>query len=234
MRKTIAILLAGGVGSRLGSALPKQFLTIAGKSVLEHSIDAFHDSPAIDEIAIVVHPDHRHRVETLLRAQARPKVRRVIDGGRERHESTLAALRAYEGAALRLLFHDAARPAVSRRLIETVCRALDQHEAVNVVLPVTDTIIGIDEHRRMADTPDRRRLCRVQTPQGFRSEVIAEAYRHALADPNFRSTDDCGVVFRYRQSTDIALIEGEERNLKLTHPEDLILLEHHLSHPAKT
>lgn len=130
-----------------------------------------------------------------------------------------------------ILIHDAVRPGVSRSLIGRVCAALRSHAVANVVLPVVDTLIEVDADGRMRRVPDRALLRRVQTPQGFHAPVLFEAYRRALSDPNFRATDDCSVVFRYCPEIDIALVPGEERNLKLTYPKDLTVLAHYLTQP---
>lgn len=316
MPHTIALILAGGTGSRFGSARPKQFTLVAGRTVLEHSIAAFEQSEEIDEIGIVVHPKHLDEVRDLLRQQPHPKVTQVVAGGKERQDSTLNGLRAFlredgrlkssaereeqsttsppnsavcapaglssgkspqatekspllsaenselsaetpqlsvdnpqsatanskhsadnpplstdNHPAVRILIHDAVRPGVSRSLIGLVCAALRSHAVANVVLPVVDTLIEVDADGQMRRVPDRALLRRVQTPQGFHAPVLFEAYRRALADPNFRATDDCSVVFRYCPEIDIALVPGEERNLKLTYPEDLTVLAHYLTQP---
>ena len=294
MPHTIALILAGGTGSRFGSVRPKQFTLVAGRTVLEHSIVAFEQSEDIDEIGIVAHPDHLDEVRDLLRQQPHPKVTQVVAGGKERQDSTLNGLRAFlredgtlksqtnrgekdaissqnsavcapagrpsekspqatekspqfsaengelfaetplvfpHNAEVRILIHDAVRPALSVSLIGRVCAALRSHAVANVVLPVVDTLIEIDADGRMRGVPDRALLRRVQTPQGFHAPVLFEAYRRALADPDFRATDDCSVVFRYCPEIDIALVPGEERNLKLTYPEDLTVLAHYLTQP---
>ena len=294
MPHTIALILAGGTGSRFGSARPKQFTLVAGRTVLEHSIAAFEQSEEIDEIGIVAHPDHLDQVRDLLRQQPHPKVTQVVAGGKERQDSTLNGLRAFlredgtlknpaaagekdaissqnsairapagqpsgkspqatekspqlsaengelftetplvfsHNAEVRILIHDAVRPALSVSLIGRVCAALRSHAVANVVLPVVDTLIEVDADGRMRRLPDRALLRRVQTPQGFHAPVLFEAYRRALADPDFRATDDCSVVFRYCPEIDIALVPGEERNLKLTYPEDLTVLAHYLTQP---
>ena len=132
---------------------------------------------------------------------------------------------------MRILIHDAVRPGVSGSLIGRVCAALRSHAVANVVLPVVDTLIEVDADGQMHRVPNRALLRRVQTPQGFHAPVLFEAYRRALAAPDFRATDDCSVVFRYCPEIDIALVPGEERNLKLTYPEDLTVLAHYLTQP---
>lgn len=229
MRKNIAILLAGGVGARFGAERPKQLLHVAGQTVLEHSLWAFQTAASIDEVSIVAHADYLDEMERLLRQPRFDKLRHIVAGGRERYASTQAALRLYEGQEVNLLLHDAVRPGVSQRLIEAVCAALQTAEAVNVALPVVDTIIEVDEAGGLLRVPRRERLLRVQTPQGFRRELLARAYDHALRDPDFQPTDDCSVIHRYLPHVPIALVEGEEANRKLTHPEDLHAIEHILA-----
>ena len=225
--QNIAIVLAGGVGSRLGMSTPKQFFKVAGKMVIEHTVDAFQRNSHISEIAIVSNPAYCTDVEEiLLRNPHWTKVRRILKGGKERYDSSLSAIRAYEnmGEEVNLVFHDAVRPLVSQRIIDDVCRGLNEWEAIDVTLPAVDTIIE-HEDGCISHIPDRRRLQRGQTPQAFRLSVIREAYRRALDDPEFRVTDDCGVVVKYMPEVPVHLVRGEESNMKLTYPEDTYLLD---------
>lgn len=230
-RKNIAVILAGGSGQRFGAEKPKQFLTLAGRTVIEYSVEAFERCADIDEIAIVMHADFLHQMRELIDKNGWRKVRKLIKGGTERHLSTLAALNAYEGAGnMNLIFHDAARPAVSQRIIHDVAMALQTHPAVAVAVPATDTLFEVNEDgNRISRIPDRSRFRCAQTPQAFRIDVIREAYRKAQQDPHFASTDDCGVLFRYCPEVPIFLIRGEISNMKLTYPEDLHLIETYLS-----
>ena len=234
MSKTlqVAILLAGGSGQRFGADRPKQFVRIGERTVLEHSLAAFEQSPHIDAILIVSHPQHLDEVRELLPSSQHPKLRAVVAGGAERQDSTLNALRALTQITdspleqIRILIHDAVRPAVSQSIIARVCTALHTHQAVNLVVPVTDTLLEVNDNGTTATMPSRARFRRVQTPQGFHVATLQHAYDVALTDPNFQATDDCGVVFRYLPEVEIALVEGEQRNIKLTYPEDLHVLHH--------
>lgn len=236
----IAVILAGGSGTRMGLGRPKQFLMMAGRTILEHSVSAFVDNASIDHVVIVSNVDFTADVEAIVaqhhRAGEWAKVRGVIGGGRERSDSSVNALRYIEdrlftelgeeqaATGVNVLFHDAVRPLVDQRIIDDVCTALGESEAVNVTLPVVDTIVRV-EADRIAGVVDRSTLQRVQTPQGFRLGTIAEAYRRALADADFRATDDCGVVMRYVPEVPIAVVRGSENNLKLTYRDDIPLFE---------
>ncbi len=234
MSKTpqVAILLAGGSGQRFGADRPKQFVRIGERTVLEHSLAAFEQSSHIDAVVVVSHPQHLDEVRQLLPPSQHPKLLAVVAGGAERQDSTLNALRALAQIThspleqLRILIHDAVRPAVSQNIIERVCTALHTHQAANLVVPVIDTLLEINDNGTTAAMPSRARFRRVQTPQGFHAATLQHAYDVALTDPNFQATDDCGVVFRYLPEVEIALVEGEQRNIKLTYPEDLHVLHH--------
>ncbi|MDR0939314.1 MAG: bifunctional cytidylyltransferase/SDR family oxidoreductase [Mediterranea sp.] len=224
MRKNIAIILAGGVGSRLDLSTPKQFFKVAGKMVVEHTVDAFERNPHIDEIAIVSNPFYIADFETIVIKNGWTKVKRILKGGRERYDSSLSAIKAYEGEEVNLIFHDAVRPLVSQRILNDVTKALAKYDAVDVAMPATDTIIEVNGDY-IYQIPDRSRLKRGQTPQAFRQEVIAKAYGIALQDPSFKVTDDCGVVAKYLPDVPVYVVEGEESNMKLTYKEDTYLLD---------
>ena len=171
----IAIILAGGSGSRLGGDRPKQLLPLSdGRSILEHSVDAFERASCIDEIAIVMHPDWINEAEGLCQANGWTKVKKVLAGGKERWESSWKAIEAFNGERL-----------------------------------VVDSI------------PPRECFMRAQTPQAFRIEVVEEAYQRALSAGLIEATDDCGIVKRWMPEQPIYIVEGEEKNKKITYKEDL-------------
>ncbi|MBP5496445.1 MAG: 2-C-methyl-D-erythritol 4-phosphate cytidylyltransferase [Bacteroidales bacterium] len=226
-QQNIAVILAGGSGQRFGSALPKQFLPLAGKTVIEYSVGAFEKCDAIDEIAVVMHPDYLPQMQAIIDRNGWQKVRKLLPGGAERYLSTLAALNAYEGRSdLNLIFHDAARPAVSQRIINETVTALQTHPAVAVAIPATDTVFEVtDDGNFITAIPARKRLRCAQTPQAFHIDIIREAYRKALKDKDFTSTDDCGVLLRYCPEVPIFIVPGDVSNMKLTYPSDTTLLE---------
>ena len=236
----IAVILAGGIGARVGGNTPKQLLPLAdGRSVLEHAVDTFEQSPHIHEVCIVMHPDYIAHAERMLLANAWQKVRYIIPGGKERWESSVNAIRLLGDKAIRreakgeevnLLLHDAARPFVSQDIIARVCEALQEHEAVVVAIPSTDTVYEMVDDN-VARIPQRSTIMRAQTPQAFRLELIAEAYTKALsvdslsaaacAAAHLPATDDCGVVFNHMPDVKIHIVPGEEQNRKITFKEDI-------------
>ena len=238
--RNIAVILAGGIGARVGGNTPKQLLPLAdGRSVLEYAVCAFEQSPHIDEICIVMHPDYIAYAEQMLLANAWQKVHHIIPGGKERWESSVNAIRQLGDKAIRreangeevnLLLHDAARPFVSQEIIARVCGALEQHEAVAVAIPSTDTVYEMVDGK-VARIPQRSTIMRAQTPQAFRLELIAEAYAKALGVDNLNAevcavcslpaTDDCGIVHKHMPEVPIYIVEGEEQNKKITFKEDI-------------
>ncbi|MDR2868410.1 MAG: 2-C-methyl-D-erythritol 4-phosphate cytidylyltransferase, partial [Bacteroidales bacterium] len=206
----VAIILAGGSGNRFGKIRPKQFVKVAGKTILEHSVAVFEAHLAIDEIAVVIHQSFVSEMEAMVLSNGWKKVKKILIGGKERYESSLVAIEAYgEYPDSRLLFHDAVRPLVSRRIIDEVVAALSKYNAVNVAIPTTDTIIQVDDSGTfVASTLNRHALRRVQTPQGFRQATIATAYKNGLTDDNFSPTDDCGVVLKYLPTEPIFIVCG--------------------------
>lgn len=234
--RNIAIILAGGVGKRMGLPTPKQFVVHDGRELIEYPIETFNSHPDIDEVAVVVHPDWRSHMQDIVSRNHWDKLIKIIDGGSERYMSSLNAIMAYidEADDTNLLLHDAARPFVTPAIVDRVVAALQSNEAVGVAVPSTDTVwevhpdmsadmtgmqMGIP--RLVARIPERRLMWRAQTPQAFRLPLIRDAYQRALQDPQFAATDDCGVVRRYMSGVKIAVVEGEEQNRKITFVEDL-------------
>lgn len=221
-RKNIAVILAGGKGERFDSTLPKQFAKVAGKTVIEHTIDIFEKHEKIDEITIVMNKDFINKMEEIILKNNWTKLKKVLQGGKERYDSSLAAIKAYDGGFVNLIFHDAVRPLLERRIISEVIESLNIYDAVDVAIPATDTIIKVNTNNMSIENiPQRKQMYQGQTPQGFKSEVIKKAYEIALQDPNFVTTDDCGVVKKYMPEKTVFVVNGSPKNIKLTRIEDL-------------
>ncbi len=223
--KNIAIILAGGSGSRIGGDIPKQFQKVAGRKIIEHTIDVFENNEQIDEIAIVSREDYIPEVEQMVVNNHYVKVKKILQGGKERYHSSLSAIEAYTDDNDNLLFHDAVRPLVNDRIIADCIKALERYEAVDVAVKTTDTVVQVDENNCISNIPPRAQLRNGQTPQCFKRGVIKRAYDIALADPGFQTTDDCGVVRRYLPDVPVFVVDGEVFNMKVTYVEDLFLLD---------
>ena len=221
----IAIILAGGSGTRMGNDTPKQFLRVAGKQVIEHTIDVFEKCALIDEICIVSKADFVNEVESIVVRNQYRKVRKVLQGGKERYNSSLAAINAYADDEANMLFHDAVRPLVNDRIIADCIEALKHYNAVDVAAKTTDTIISVNDNECIDFIPNRAMLRNGQTPQCFKRGTIRRAYELALADPDFTTTDDCGTVRKYLPDEPIFVVDGDNSNMKLTYVEDLFLLD---------
>lgn len=228
--QNIAVILAGGSGKRAGGDMPKQFFKIAGKTILEYSLKKFEDNSRINEIVVVGNPAYLENIRQIVQKRNLPKVKHILPGGEERYHSVLAALEVYKNTPCNVLIHDAVRPMVSGRIIDEVIQNLQDCNAVNVAIPATDTIIEVDPAGGyITGIPDRSRLYQVQTPQGFNTRILYNAYSQALNDPSFTTTDDCSVIRKYAPQEKIKIVKGENTNIKLTYPEDLFLLEHLLN-----
>jgi 2-C-methyl-D-erythritol 4-phosphate cytidylyltransferase len=232
--RMVAVVLAGGSGQRFGAGVPKQLLELDGQTLLAHCVAAFDAAPGVDEVLVVMPPGRTADAEKLRADGAYPKLTAVIEGGTSRPGSTRAAISAISarrGAAAAggdrdadwgVLFHDAARPLVDQRIIADCVAALERVDALGVAVPTADTIVVVADGV-MTQIPRRDSLLRCQTPQGFRLSVIARAHELALADPDYEPTDDCGVVLRYLPDVPVHVVQGSERNLKITYPRDLAI-----------
>ncbi|WP_332763868.1 bifunctional cytidylyltransferase/SDR family oxidoreductase [Phenylobacterium sp.] len=237
MPKFVAVILASGRGERSGFSRPKQLQKLGGRPLVAHPLERFQSHPDIDEIAVVTNDLCIDEIEALVSRERLTKVKKILLGGEERYESSLSAIRAYEteaqSADIRLLFHDAVRPLIAHSTISDVIAALSHYGAVDTAVSAADTVIFADPVTgTISDIPDRRLVRLGQTPQGFHYEVIRDAYDKALLDPNFRTTDDCGVVLKYSPDEKIYVVEGSLTNLKLTYADDLLVIDKFLQNGA--
>jgi 2-C-methyl-D-erythritol 4-phosphate cytidylyltransferase len=218
----VGVVLAGGVGTRVGLAIPKQLLKIAGKPIIEHTLAAFEATSEIDEVIVLMTPGYVDDINAIVSARGFRKVSAVLEGGLTRNDTTKLALDQLGTEECNVLFHDAVRPLVTGRIVRECVNALRNFDAVDVAIPSADTIIVVDGDV-ISDIPDRSRLRRGQTPQGFKLSTIRKAYELAWQDPDFAATDDCSVVLRYLPDVAIHVVEGSEHNMKVTDPVDLFI-----------
>lgn len=210
------VILAAGRGVRFAAPGNKAFVELSGKPLLHWSAAAFVASGVVQELVVVARPGELGRAEEIISGMELPF--RVVPGGERRQDSSLAGIRAAQGDYV--LVHDAARPLVSPKLIRRVLEAAREHGAAVPVVPVRDTLRYVDGGLLTGQLVERAGLCVVQTPQGFRRDLILRA----LEDANSKGlplTDDATalVVAGGR----VAAVPGDIRNIKITYPEDLTL-----------
>jgi 2-C-methyl-D-erythritol 4-phosphate cytidylyltransferase / 2-C-methyl-D-erythritol 2,4-cyclodiphosphate synthase len=218
--KAAAIVVAAGGGTRMGGDVPKQFLLLAGQTILDRAVAALAACPRIEGIVLALPPFAPDAVKAACRAAG--KVIGVVDGGDERQDSVRNALAAVPAEAEVVLVHDAARPFVSPDLVERCVDRAAEHGAVVPIVPVRDTVKEWDGNRGTLVTRDRSVLFRAQTPQAFRAGILREAYERAAAERR-TGTDDAALV--EAAGFPVVPIPGDEWNIKITVPEDLRMAE---------
>jgi len=222
--RNVAVVLAGGTGTRVGLNIPKQLIKIAGKPIIEHTIAAMQASPVVDEILVMMAPGYLDEVRAIVRGGDYDKVSQILEGAGTRNDTTRAALAALGDTECNVLLHDAVRPLVSQTILAANVEALKTYEAVDTAIVSADTVIEVDDGTgTIADVLPRHRLRRGQTPQSFRLSTIRAAYEKASQDAGFTATDDCTVVLRYLPEVPIAVVPGHERNMKVTEPIDVYI-----------
>ena len=161
--RNVAVVLAGGVGSRVGLSIPKQLIKIAGRPIIEHTIDVLNASPLIDEVIVMMTPGHLDPVRAIVANGGYDKVTRILEGADTRNGTTERALQALGDEECNVLFHDAVRPLLSQRIIEDCVAALETYEAVDTAIPSADTIIAVTDARR-SRTSSSARSCDAARP----------------------------------------------------------------------
>lgn len=233
-----AVVLAAGSGSRMNGNIAKQYLPLEGRPLIYYALRAFEQS-AVARIVLVVAEGHEaYCRKEIVERFGFTRVCAVVAGGRERYFSVQAGLRALCGVDY-VLIHDGARPFVDQAMITRTMEAVQREQAVVVGMPVKDTIKVVDGHRRAVQTPDRRTLWQMQTPQAFSYQLIRDAYDAVLAGlapesgaqaacgsmsvdgSNACSLTDDAQVLELAYGKKCRLIEGSYRNIKVTTPEDL-------------
>ncbi len=223
MKKNLAIVLAGGTGSRTGESLPKQFLLLREKPILLHTLEKFELHGDIDDIILVTHGNYIKQTKQILEGKGFTKLVGIMEGGEARQDSSrMGVIAADPNEYENILIHDGARPFLSKKIIDEVLVALKDHSAVTVAVETTDTILVLDEKNYIGDVPDRKTLRRVQTPQGFKLQLIREAHQKAIQENIFNSSDDCLLVSRMKLAP-VYVVDGSPLNIKITYPMDLML-----------
>ena len=232
----IAIIVAAGRGSRAGEGLPKQYRSVAGRSLLARALEPVLDHPRIDAVICAIHPDDRDLyAEAIGLMRTDPRLLAPIDGGATRQDSVRAALRAVgeRGFAPRLcLIHDGARIFADAPLFDRAIAAADAHGAAVPGVAVTDTMRRIGAGGEMLGPVERSELRAVQTPQSFAFQAILDAHERAASAGRHDFTDD-GSLAEWAGLA-VHVFEGDQANMKVTHPDDFAEAERRLGSPLVT
>lgn len=228
-QKYTAIVMAAGSGKRMNSKVHKQYLIIQDRPVLYYSLKAFEDSE-VDEIVLVVGKgEEKFCRKEIVDKYGISKVKAIVEGGKERYHSVFEGLKQTSDADY-VLIHDGARPFVNQDIIRRCMQEVQKYQACVVGMPVKDTIKIADEEGYAKQTPDRKNVWMIQTPQTFSYALIYEAYEEMLKTEDTAITDDAMVLERIKGKKS-KLIEGSYRNIKITTPEDLLIANVYLQHP---
>lgn len=221
MEKYTAIVLAAGVGKRMNSKIQKQYMLLGGKPVLFYALDAFEKS-RVDEIILVVGKGEIEycRKEIVVKYKFH-KVTKIVEGGKERYHSVYEGLKAMDTADY-VLIHDGARPFLDQQILTRTMEAVKQYQACVVGMPVKDTIKITTEDGFSKETPERKHVWMIQTPQCFSYPLIFDAYQKMLQNEDATITDDAMVLEKVK-GLPVKMVEGSYRNIKITTPEDLLV-----------
>lgn len=232
--RCVAIVLAGGRGKRMGTALAKQYLLIRKKPVLYYSLETFEKSDLIDDVILVVGKGQiPYCRQEIVEKYQFGKIRAIVEGGAERYHSVWEALRILEREKMKdgyVFIHDGARPFIEEEILRRAYEEVRKSRACVVGMPVKDTIKIADEQGCIHMTPKRSLVWQIQTPQVFSADLIIPAYREVieheqeLLEQGVQITDDAMVVENVCKCP-VKLVEGSYENIKITTPEDLDIAE---------
>lgn len=221
-KKAIAgILLMGGSGQRFESSKPKQFHRLAGKSLYLHTLEIFIQSGFFDKIVLICHRDW---IEKVILETKRYKNVFVIQGGNTRQESSYLGLKFLDSSIDYVLIHDAVRPFVTRQILEDNLQKVLENKAVDTCINSSDTIVHAKTNECITDIPIRSQYLRGQTPQTFSYSLILKAHIQAIEKKLTDISDDCKLVLK--QGHKVAIVQGSDKNIKITSQFDLIIADH--------
>lgn len=218
-----AVIVAGGKGKRMGSALPKQFLKINGVEILALTIEKFEKCSIVDEILVVVSNDEIDYCRSnIIDRYNFTKVKKVVNGGKERFNSVYNGLKNCSKETDIVIIHDGVRPFVTQDMIKNSAECAKKYGACAAGVTIKDTIKLKDRENYIEKTINRDELIAIQTPQAFDYNLILKAYNNSIEKGIF-STDDTMLIEALHKK--VRIIDGSYLNIKITTPEDLIFAE---------
>jgi 2-C-methyl-D-erythritol 4-phosphate cytidylyltransferase len=219
--RTLAIILAGGTGKRMGAATNKQFLLLDNKPIIVHTLQVFEECRSIDGIYLVVNQKDLPVIqEDILETYRFDKVMKLVMGGRLRQDSVRNGLEAIEDPCDTVIIHDGARPFVTPAFIERGISLMEMFDAIIPALPVKETVKVVSKEGFVVKTLERDSLWHVQTPQTFKYDLIVKAYREGMAKKLYGYDDATFLEFLGKK---VKVVEGSPYNIKITTPEDLVI-----------
>lgn len=222
----IALILAAGSGNRFGGALPKQYQKLAGKLIVEYTIDAFEKNQYIDKVLLVINKTYEHIVHDLIAKNDYKKIK-IVYGGSTRLDSTYSAISTLndEPNVAKIIIHDAVRPLVSQRIINDCLNELNTNQAVDTIIDTDDTILILNNKNDVDYFTDRERTKRGQTPQGFQLGTLRNSFKieNSISFPDV--TCECSFIKKTTPQINIKTIYGDKKNIKITTPEDAFIAE---------
>ncbi len=219
--KAVAIIPAAGSGIRMESKRVKQFLRLDGKPILALTVEPFQESTVAAVVLVVPQNDVEYCKKEIVERFGLTKVKKIVPGGKRRQDSVRLGLEATEGKYDLVLIHDGVRPLIEKALIEKVIKEAMVNRAVITALPAKETVKEVNDLRNVVKTYDRERVWMVQTPQAFRYQDILKAHQKALEEGWEEATDDALLV--EKSGITVKVVEGSEKNIKVTTPHDLEL-----------
>jgi 2-C-methyl-D-erythritol 4-phosphate cytidylyltransferase len=221
-----AIIVAAGLGKRMGESVPKQFLSLLGRPLLAHTLFPFESVQEIREVIVLLPAGWEERCRhEIIEKYGFKKVSKLVAGGKERQDSVYRGLKEASAKSKLIVIHDGARPLVTKAIIEASLDTASTCGSAVVAIPLADTLKRVESDHLIKKTLKRAGLWLAQTPQTFRREIVLKAYEAAIRD-GYYGTDDAALV--ERAGFEVKVVPGAITNLKVTTPEDLRLAELYL------
>ena len=223
------LILAGGIGSRMGAEIPKQFIEVKGRPIIAYTVDAFSAHESLQQVVVLVPEEWIDYTKELLERHVKNWCKiHVIAGGEMRNDTILKGIDFIaENYGLDeetiVLTHDAVRPFITKEIIDNNIVAMDNYNVCDTVIPATDTIVHSADNKIISDIPDRSKLYQGQTPQTFRAKMFCDMY-YSLTEEEKMILTDAAKVFVIK-GENVALVDGHTTNIKVTYPSDLLLAE---------